>query len=201
LQQYGLVEQNGQGRLMLHQLIADYARLRASDTAARERMSNYFVQYLVAHQYEFEKCDLEFKNLVAALENAYNQERNELLLQGVNAFCDYCFTRGLYDLIKTHLARARESSSAGVTIREQIEVWQNLGRLSLNYGNYDEAEHLFRQGIELANSDGPEQLARLLQGVAVAFDHRATMRRQRNYIGRAWFMCGRPVIVLKKLHC
>jgi hypothetical protein len=69
---YGLLESGGPGRYTLHQTIADYARTKLTDETAYERMVEFFVQYVESHEKDYDALALEFNNVLAALQAAFD---------------------------------------------------------------------------------------------------------------------------------
>ncbi len=111
----GLLEGRGPGRYTLHQTIADYARSQMSEqkelkTSAYERLAVYFVEYVLAHEYDDDILEEENSNILAALQAALEQHRHADYVKGVHAFVRFLQARGLYDQAEMLLKQAYESA-------------------------------------------------------------------------------------------
>ncbi len=67
----GLLEVIGAGRYMLHQTIADYARMQHDLSAARKRMVAYFVRYVELYGMDNHALAIELHNIQEALGMAF----------------------------------------------------------------------------------------------------------------------------------
>ncbi len=90
----GLLEIDGLARYTLHQTIADYARLHLEDKAVEERMVQYFINYIEAHEQDYGALELEANNVLAALEIASKRELKSDLKRAVNIFLDFLHVKG-----------------------------------------------------------------------------------------------------------
>ena len=172
LTDYGLLESNGPGRYTLHQTIADYGTVKLADMTTYERMIEYFVDYVETHKTEYDTLDLESRNILAALQTAYDRRMLNPLIRGVNAFYPFLDTRGLYSLAKVHLSRVLQSTKASTTPNVLITVLLNLGRVMRKLGDFVKAEEHLLKSLRLARKIGHrESIADLLLnlgGVAVS---------------------------------
>lgn len=85
LTDYGLLEGSGPGRYTLHQTIADYARAKLTDTAAYERMVEFFVHYVEVHETDYNALGLETSNILAALQAAFDLWKQAAMRKEVDA--------------------------------------------------------------------------------------------------------------------
>ncbi|HYB00437.1 MAG TPA: NB-ARC domain-containing protein, partial [Ktedonobacteraceae bacterium] len=102
----GLLEVGGPERYTLHQIIADYARLHLEDMTVEERMVQFFVSYVEAHESDYDALELEINNVLAAFEIASKREMKRDLLRGVNAFFHFLQSRGSSSLAESLLEQA-----------------------------------------------------------------------------------------------
>ncbi len=106
----GLLESVGPGRYTLQQTIVDYASTRENNTAAYERMVEYFINFVEAHETDFEALGREANNLLAALHVALEREMPVFLIRGTLHFTAYLKARGLYGLAERHLKHAEQAA-------------------------------------------------------------------------------------------
>lgn len=157
LTDYGLLESSGLGRYTLHQAIADYAKVNHTDEAADERMATYFVDYVGAHEKEYDVLEPETSNVVAALDMASERDMQIALVQGTNVFYHFLDVRGLYESAETLLTRAEQMAKTLDDITGLVTTWLNLGRTVEKQGNYTQAEVYLQKGLTLAQTLGDRE--------------------------------------------
>ncbi len=94
----GLLECHETNRYTLHQTIADYARTQECDSHACERMVQYFVEYIETHGRDSQLCEQEIRNVLTALQIAYERGMQALFIRGIHALTPLLQTRGLHDI-------------------------------------------------------------------------------------------------------
>lgn len=150
---YGLLEGGGPSRYTLHQTIADYAGVHRRDEATFERMVTYFVDYVEAHERDYDVLDPETSNVLTALDVASKQGMQNELVQGTNAFHGFLEGRGLYDLTEALLSRAElTASSLGDTVG-QAKALRNRAKIMLRKGLLEEALQLVQQASNVLTDD------------------------------------------------
>jgi tetratricopeptide (TPR) repeat protein len=150
----GLLESSGPERYTLHQTIADYARAHLTDTTATVRLVDYFVSYVEAHAEDYTALDLENRNILAALEVAFEQRMWPALIRGVHAFAPLLIMRGLYTLAEMLLQRSFEAAQALEDRGGQATAWLHLGKIARQQGNYEQAHVYWQKGLMLARTYG-----------------------------------------------
>ncbi len=162
----GLLESNGRDRYTLHQVIADYARIQlqtSQDTQPYTRLIDYAIDFVNAHKTDYELLEQESPIILAALDAAHDNNRQEELVQAVLAFAPFLLLRGSYQLVEKHLQRAHDAANALKDSSGITGTLLYLGEIALKLGNYPEAENLFQQGLALARqSNNYELLCALL---------------------------------------
>ncbi|MGB0386293.1 MAG: tetratricopeptide repeat protein [Ardenticatenaceae bacterium] len=163
----GLLESSGPERYTLHQAIADYAKLaklKRSDPTPEERMVPFFVNYVEAHEKEYDVLELESNNVLAALEVASTRGMRKALVQGTNRFYQFLEVRGLYALAESLLKRAEPAARALDEASGLVTTLLNLGRIAEKRGKYTQADRYFQKGLALARKLGHrEKISALLQ--------------------------------------
>ena len=173
LRDYGLLESSGADRYMLHQTIADYAKINCTDLrAAEQRLAEYVVNFVEAHERDYERLEQEASNVQAAFQIASQQNMNTVLLRGVNAFYPLLENRGLYEQAEYYLKLAQSAANSLEDRANLLTVLVNLGRLMDRKGNYEQAENYSQEGLNLARQVGnTERISASLQNLGVvAYD-------------------------------
>jgi tetratricopeptide (TPR) repeat protein/transcriptional regulator with XRE-family HTH domain len=162
----GLLEYNSTERYLLHQSIADYARLNLVEPAlsqANKRLIEYAIDYIQQHKKDYELLELESTVLLAALEVAYKAEMRPELMQAVIAFVPFMLLRAWYDQAALHIQRAREAALALSDQHSLTYILAFQGQLAQKQGRYEESERYYQEGLELARqSTDKEQICTLL---------------------------------------
>lgn len=104
----GLLEGSGPGRYMLHQSIADYAHASFQDNGSYERLVKFMVRYVQNHRQEDDALALESKNILAALDVAFERNMGKELQQGSEIFAAFLNRRGMPRLAEQLLARLHQ---------------------------------------------------------------------------------------------
>ncbi len=150
----GLLEGSGSDRYMLHQTIADYARLHLKDTAATERLIEYANAYVEAHKTDYELLDQENTIIQAALEAAFRAGKQAELIRGVSAFAPFLLLRGNYTQAERHVQRAYEVALSHDDRPSITSALLYKGEIASKQGLYTQAESSFKEGLALAHQVG-----------------------------------------------
>ena len=172
----GLLESNGPSRYMLHQTIADYARVSLTDPTASERLVRYYVGFVEENAGDHELLESEINNILAALEMAHALHRGEELIRGVCALADFLSIRGLYSLAEKHLRRAYEAAVKLGDTSRIVRTLRYLGPVVQAAGNLAQAEAFLLEGLKLARKAGDEKhICDLLRGLGGLEDDRGNL--------------------------
>lgn len=159
----GLLEPCGPDRYVLHQTIADYARLDLKDIAAYERLAAFYVAYTEEHADTHAALDREVANIQTALQIAHGRALDALLVRGVNAFAPFLLARGFYDMAESYLHSARASACALGDEPALAHATFYLGRIAHLRGDLQAADTFYAESLSLARRAGErELLSRLL---------------------------------------
>ncbi len=123
----GLLESAGPGRYTLQQTIVDYASTREYNSAAYERMVEYFINFVEVHETDYETLDRESSNVLAALQVAFERGMSMFLIRGAMHFSVFLKERGLYELAESHLKRAEQAARS-------LDDVASLTRISYHQG-------------------------------------------------------------------
>lgn len=159
----GLLESSSEGRYMLHQTIADYARLHQQGNEPGERLIQYAHEFVEQHRTDYELLDIESGVITAALETAYRLDMKEELVRNVCEFAPFLLMRGNYSLARRHVERAY---LAATTIDDKYGIANTLlyrGLIEQKLGDYGQAETHLQEGLTLAREvNAPTKIDALL---------------------------------------
>ena len=159
----GLLESSGADRYTLHQAIADYARIHLQETAPRDRLINYAINYIEAHKKDYDLLELESIVLLTALEQAQESGKQAELVRGVIAFAPFLLVRGLYSTAQQHLQQAFRAAQSLDDSHSIASILLYMGEIAQKLGNYAQAEAHFQEGLALARRiNAPERISALL---------------------------------------
>lgn len=150
----GMIESNSRGRYMLHQAIADFARLKGSSHHIIERLVAYCTEFVAAHQADFDVLDYEASNILAALQAAFNNRLAAPLLHGATALFSYLLARGQYATAEHVLTLAHDAAEALGDHDGQVDAALQLGISAKERGDYDRAEIYGQEAVALAHRTG-----------------------------------------------
>ncbi len=132
----GLLESTGSGRYTLHQTIADYARSHQTDALSSERLVTFIIPFVEAHKANYEILEQERDNILATLNIASVQGKQEAYVRIICSFAPFLFLRGLYDEAKIHLLRAYHMLKMVDTLLLTIICLHHLGMVAQKQGEY-----------------------------------------------------------------
>jgi tetratricopeptide (TPR) repeat protein/transcriptional regulator with XRE-family HTH domain len=159
----GLLESSSDARYMLHQTIADYARLQQQGSAPGVRLIQYAHEFVEQHRTDYEHLDIESGVITAALETANALDLKEELVRNVCEFAPFLLMRGNYSLAKQHVERAY---TAAIATDDKYGIANTLlyrGLIEQKQGNYGQAETHLQEGLTLAREvNAPTRIDALL---------------------------------------
>lgn len=164
LYSYSMVHLSQIDRYRLHPLLRDFGREKLSEPADwRQRMVAFFIQYIERHQTDYERLDIEFDNILSALEAAVADKMTRLLVRGIKAFFHYLHVRGQYNLAQHFLAQAHQAAQQTELTDEIPHLLLNQGKIARSVGEFVEAERLLSRGLTMARgASDPEICGALL---------------------------------------
>lgn len=178
----GLLEGSGAGRYTLHQTIAAYAGLFATDAAAMVRFARFFVAFVASNQAEGGALDREMGNVLAALRMAVASELGAELVRGTLASVPYWLAHGQYDIAEEFLPLARDTARILDDRAGLVNSLLALGRVAERRGHYAEAEALAQESLTLARVQGDaDQLSAVLQLAGILAAKRGDMVQAETY--------------------
>ena len=148
----GYLESAGPERYTLHQAITDYTG--QYNSAAYERMVEYFIRYVEMHETDFDALERETSTILAALQVAFERGMSTLLIRGTIPFSLFLESRGLYELAETYLQRAEQAAISLGDLAIQVKVLYHQGRIADLRGNTARAEALMQKALTLARQIG-----------------------------------------------
>jgi transcriptional regulator with XRE-family HTH domain len=148
----GYLESDGPERYTLHRAITDYTG--QYNSAAYERMVEYFIRYVETHETDFDALERETSTILAALQVAFERGMSTLLIRGAIPFSLFLESRGLFELAETYLQRAEQAARSLGDLAIQVEVLYHQGRIADLRGNTARAETLMQKALTLARQIG-----------------------------------------------
>jgi tetratricopeptide (TPR) repeat protein/transcriptional regulator with XRE-family HTH domain len=177
----GLLESSLSGRYMLHQTIADYARLRLDEKAASgayTRLIEYMLDFVEQHERDYEQLEQESNTIMTALEAAQRLDRRTELIRGTLAFTPFMHLRAWYAQAETYLHAAYEAACAASSQLDLIDVLLYRGKIAHKQGNFAQAETYLQEGLSLARQlDDKERISALLADLGLLLWKRAEYKR------------------------
>src|SRR5579872_6043010 len=150
LNDIGLLESKGSSRYMLHQTIADYARIHLESSLPAERLIEYAVSFVEAHPSNNKLLTQESDTIFAALETAYTLNDHARLIRGVFALVPFLLAHGLYAVAETHIQRACTAATMSDNELAHARALLYLGQIMHKLAAYEQATTSIREGLTLA---------------------------------------------------
>jgi tetratricopeptide (TPR) repeat protein len=150
----GLLDWADNNRYTLHQTIADYAEEKLADPNVFVRMVDYYVRLTEAHNDDLTFLDLDYHNIVSALDFAFKRNMHSRLISGANAFYKYLETRGFYEEAETILKRSQRAGKLMMTAS-----FLNLGNVLFRRASYAQAKSQYNQALKLSQDIGEVEIA------------------------------------------
>jgi len=170
---YGLLEKTPPDRYSIHRAVSEFLKSRArTDHAPERRMADFFVDLVKAQATNLQVLEQEEKNILAALETAYEQGMWRRVVDGTNALFGYFDRQGLYVLAKKTLNRARKAAERSNDEQSLAAILLKLGEIEERRSECTDARQHFQEALDIAKSlRNPEVSADLsahaLQGLGV----------------------------------
>ncbi len=190
----GLVESQGQGYYMLHQVIADYARtVDERDTSIRkaveERMVLFYINLISAQSHHLEALERDSQNILAAFEIAQKRAMFTSLLYGINTLAPLWIVRGQQKLAIHHLHTAQQIAIQQDDTRNGALTSVHLGRIAALHGNLAQADTYYSTGLHYARKSGdPRAICTLLNHWCELMLSRGEHKRAEQYIKENWHL-------------
>lgn len=161
-----LVNEASETHYEQHPLLADFANEKLADDeqaqiASLTRLANYYLTFAQEYGANYVELEPEWDNLTLAIEAAYRLGLWEQVLAFANALADAWRARGGFSqarqIYRLAYEAARKLSEAAPHQREQEAVillyW---GEASLNQNDYDVAQQLLQNSLEIFQMVGNE---------------------------------------------
>jgi tetratricopeptide (TPR) repeat protein len=152
----GLLEAQGEGRYRLHQIIADYARMKQNvqtEEVVTRRLIAYMRAYVEQHAKEYELLEQEITLILCVLERAVMSEVFQpQVLPFICAVAPFLLMRGYFQETQRFLDHAYEWALASCESECTATVLLFLGQVSEKRGDLSRAKQYYQQGLaELIN--------------------------------------------------
>lgn len=154
----GLLESAKHGRYMLHQVIADYANQKLTNSTVYEKLVDFFVAHVEAHQNHITLLDLDQQNILLSLEQAQTLSMRQAFIKGTLGFYAFMEVRGMYEQAKRHLQPVETMASSLKDTERLAHAWLYLGRIEDKQGDLKQANTYLTKGLTLAQTRGDQKL-------------------------------------------
>lgn len=146
----GLLEISGPDRYSLHQTVADYAHLQLHDPSAYKRLITSISTLIEAHRKDYDILEIESRNILAALDAAFEQSQRAEFIRIIVAFAPFLLARGLYSTAEHYLQRAYNVAIALADSIGLAGILLHLGEMTWKRGDYGQAEKYLQEGLAYA---------------------------------------------------
>ncbi len=176
-----LVRRGRPGRYRQHPLLRDFARQQLTDIrAAQSRLVHYFVDFAGQSERNFSALELEYENVLQALELAQELGLWADYLAGVSYSYYFLEARGLYAVADQLLEPAEQVARQMQDVSRLVFILRCQGRIAERRGRYLTAERIYEEGLRLArqgpNPPVPESvISDLLRGLGVLAAYRGDL--------------------------
>lgn len=138
-----LLNDVGDERYRHHALLADFAHEKLGDAdAPYRRMIVYFQTFAADHQADYAKLELEWENLSASIELAYQLEMWLTVIEFTDVLREAWFTRGRYTEAREAFRRTSEAATALDDQGALAQCQLHWGHACTEQNAYEEAETL-----------------------------------------------------------
>lgn len=149
-----LVQDGREDRFRTHLLVRAYVLEQPIDPALWRAMVVYFLLFLEEHQCRYTMIDGAFENLLGAFRAALRYALEGLYVRGALMVSPYLRDRGHYDLAAEQLCQAMVIAQMGMGVIDRLKIYLEQGRLAEEVGDRDQAEVVWRAGLEIARAHG-----------------------------------------------
>ncbi len=146
----GLLESNGVQRYMLHQTIADYARLDLEDDSAYLRLMEVGMNYLHTYAKNYGALEQERDLLGAAMDVAHRLAHRTTLIQGGRVLTPFLQAQHLYGQATEYLLWAYDAAEREADEEAVVDLSLQLGMAKEKEGDYEQAQQYLHRGLNLA---------------------------------------------------
>jgi tetratricopeptide (TPR) repeat protein len=188
LTSYGLLESIDPRRYALHRAISEYLKQlkERADKPPDRRMVQFFLNVVKDQMTEKSLLEQEEKNILAALNLAFDRKMWKPLVEGTNALLDYFDRRGLYALAKEHLGQAQQAAEKLKDKSSLAMILLSLGEMEERLAQYSDAKVHLQSALKLAKEmEDRDAISRTLQGLGVVAMAQANYPQAESHLNEA----------------
>jgi tetratricopeptide (TPR) repeat protein len=170
----GLLGRTANARYSLHRSICEFLKYRKNgqtDLKPEQRMARFYVDLVTSATRDVRQVQVleeEEKNILAALEIAYKHGMWELVVEGTNALFGYLDRRGMYEIAKETLNRARHAAEKMERDDTLASILLELGEMEERRSEYGPAKQHLQESLDIARRLQDRKIcARALQTLGV----------------------------------
>ena len=137
------------------------------------RLVEYMVRFVEDHTSDYNLLEQESRNILLALEQAFERGYHEEYVQGVRDFVPFLRVRGLTALAVIHLRRAYTVACTLENYAVVTMILFHLGQIAVEQGENERAEAYLREGLALARRYADnEQVSLFLLNIGEVYEQR-----------------------------
>lgn len=152
----GLIETPLPGRYAMHQTVADYAAMQATDYQHRQRMADSIAQFINVNAEQYDVLASELANIMVGLTILQQTGEHTRLLYAVNALFPYLDSRAMWARAEALYAQLTSTFVAPYS-PEQLQALLNAGNVAFQLNRLEQAE-AYAQACQFEQSIAPIEL-------------------------------------------
>jgi predicted ATPase/DNA-binding SARP family transcriptional activator len=137
---------------LLHQFVVEKAAEFGQATTIQTRLINYYLDYARQHQHDYPALEEERLNVMACLETAHSNWQAQVVLDYVAALGEMWSARGHWSDARKGYAWACDAARAHDDEKALAQHLHRWGNACIEQGDYDEAETILQQSLDVALS-------------------------------------------------
>jgi tetratricopeptide (TPR) repeat protein len=152
----GLLQQPATGRYSLPSAVQELLRKKQISPDVLRRVTQYFAQYAHTYEAQLSAIELEYENILRALDIARELNEYRDVLQIIVSLSRALELRGSYHAWRDLLSEAVNTASGTDDRNLKATALMHLARVELKTGNFEKAEYYAREVLKLE----PDSLVR-----------------------------------------
>ena len=142
----------------LHSLLADFAQekleLRVDKDAVYQRMAEYYLEFVLAHQDDMPAMNAHWGNILAGFHVAYEHLLWEACVEYATHLYDVFFTQGHFTDARAMYPLSLEAARATDEHETQVDLLCAFARACIEQSDFDEARVYLDEGLTISEQIG-----------------------------------------------
>ncbi|GHO61747.1 hypothetical protein KSC_006390 [Ktedonobacter sp. SOSP1-52] len=158
----GLLEEVAPDRYRIHQVIADYAQLQGHSFAASMRLLQWVERFVVSHVTHDQRLEQEFPIITQALEQGLRDQRYQQVFSVFMLIHPFLMRQRFFLIAEQWLHQLQQAPFAIENTEVMARICFYQGVIADKQAQFQQAEHLYTQGIDLARTLHNDELLSVL---------------------------------------